>query len=130
MGLVGMRKAKAISLLIFASGFLVAALLVFMFSASKSGPSGSASTQVTWTEEVGAGIVAPACGSSGTSVTCVGVNPRVTFTWSTPYDTGGRKCRILVNGAEIVKNRNCSGDTYTWNGASPYTTYSYEIRVQ
>ena len=86
-----------------------------------------------WIQPAGLGLIAPASGSSGVSVTCMGNSPSVEFHFVNEL-SGGVICpsaSIFANGTEIVSGLVCEsgwvGTTYVWTGGASNTDYSYEI---
>lgn len=127
---------KFIPLAIVAVGTALLGIISFKLpvSAPAEQPIGRASVSVgpSWTQETGAGLFVPACGSSGAGTSCQGGSPTVNFSWTidgpAPNNVSCSTAAIKVNGSTIASGLPCSG-SYQWNSASPNTTYSYEIVI-
>ncbi|KKU03878.1 MAG: hypothetical protein UX06_C0032G0018 [Candidatus Giovannonibacteria bacterium GW2011_GWA2_45_21] len=138
------NKKIAVPLLILFFGILVSGVLTFSgFSVSE--PIADAESP-QWTQESGAGITVPACGSTtacgapGQNVvctTCSGNAPSVEFTWTNTGDTATLTCSTVRIGAwvtgfpaiRILDNLPCSGNA-PWTGAANTTNYNYEVRYK
>ncbi|MDP3762564.1 MAG: hypothetical protein Q8Q97_00635 [bacterium] len=91
-------------------------------------------------EQVGDGLIAPACGSSDTSVTCSGSSPLVTINWTDDWSPAGGSydaCFRISPGSVIntsnmamINAGNSTGggvtQSYTWTGAPNNTGYPYD----
>src|SRR3989338_7095560 len=138
------NKKIAVPLLILFFGILVSGVLTFSgFSVSE--PIADAESP-QWTQESGAGITVPACGSTtacgapGQNVVCTncsGNAPSVEFTWTNTGDTATLTCSTVRIGAwvtgfpaiRILDNLPCSGNA-PWTGAANATSYNYEVRYK
>ena|GEM_PF-3009311 len=141
------RRANLLAGIILAFGVIAAGVLSFSgFSASE--PIADVES-LQWTQESGAGIAVPACGSTtacgapGQNVvctTCVGPAPSVEFTWTNSGNTEGLTCLTTRIGAwvvgqlpstavRILDNLPCSGNA-PWAGGANSTNYNYEVRYK
>ncbi len=83
---------------------------------------------VSWVTRAGAGLIGPACGSSGLSggaPTCAGATPVATVTWSSDVTCDSSTAYLDVNGTNVGSG-SCSG-SYAWSGGSVNTGYTYEV---
>lgn len=123
---------KTASGLILGSGLIAAAGILALANTPGGSPIAAAEPP-QWTQVTGAGVSVPACGSGSASVSCSGSSATVSFSWSAagpaPNGASCSTAAIRVNGSTIASGLPCNG-SYTWGGASPNTTYSYEIVVQ
>src|SRR3989338_2746986 len=127
------NKKIAVPLLILFFGILVSGVLAFSgFSASE--PIAGAES-LPWTQDAGAGITVPACGSSSNlAPTCAGSSPSVTISWSwTPNAAHPRECNLVNVGVykggiqvQGYGGRACS-DSVTWTGGESNTPYTYNV---
>ncbi|MDO8481976.1 MAG: SPRY domain-containing protein [bacterium] len=136
-------KSRSYSLQSLAVLAVTLTALLFTIGGIEQGTAKVAS--VRWFTPVGAGLVAPACGSSSLngSPTCNNGQPVVTFSWAN--DNTSSNCwtwansannyagmNILVNGASVYIAPGGIGpnnftSSYTWTGGSPGVTYTYEL---
>lgn len=129
------KNAKPGLVVIFLGALVAFGFLLFF---SRAANSILASEKSSWVDAVGAGIMAPACGSSSIGPSCSGGLPSTTFTWAVDESWGcgsvsGDYVSIKIwkdaehtDLAHSVGNLSCSG-TYTWNGGSNDIFYWYEI---
>lgn len=131
-----LSKKIVIPAVIFFGGLLVASgvLILSNFTSVKLS---IASQSSQWTQETGAGISVPACGSSTTGITCQAGASSVKFSWADssgsypPAPTGDTysycsEVNITVNGSVIASNLPCNG-TYTWHPVANNADFSYVI---
>ena len=136
----GIKRAHLLAGIILVFGIIVAGGVLAFSGFSVSEPiAGVESPQ--WTQESGAGITVPACGSTtacgapGQNVvctTCSGNAPSVEFTWTNTGDTATLTCSTVRIGAwvtgfpavRILDNLPCNGSA-TWTGAANPTNYNY-----
>lgn len=114
------------------SGVLIAAG-IFLFLNLKGSISVFALQSPKWSENIGQGILFPACGSSSASVTCSDGLPSVSFNWTTngpaPDGTECNTAGISISGQRFIGGLSCSGN-YTWTGGSSNRNYSYDISFE
>lgn len=121
-------KKTIISAAIFFGGLLIASgvLMLVNFSATELS---IASQSSEWTQNVGAGISAPACDSSSTSGTCSNGTALVTIDWSgSPHlqDLGEAFCRIIIDDS-FITDVDCNPASYTWS-STPNTSHTYQVQ--
>ena len=117
---------KTASGLILGSGLIAAAGILALANIPGGSPIAAAEPP-QWTQAAGSGTIVPACGSGSAGTSCSGGSATVNFSWSAEGPCSS--VAIRVNGSTIASGLPCNG-SYTWGGASPNTTYSYEIVVQ
>ena len=84
---------------------------------------------VSWTEPVGFGLSAPACGSATPSATCVNGATEVVLVWELTDDHGlvCDRAELSADGLGDINNLPCSG-SYTFSGLPGPTTYPYTMK--
>ena len=135
-----LSKKIIIPAIMFFGGLLIALgiLILANFTAAQLSV---ASQFPQWTQSAGEGISVPACGSSAVdypSVTCSGGNPVVTIGWvGDDFGTGGYDVDVRITpGMSGVDTPDApyyspgTTGTFTWNGASNNTAYTYSVWLQ
>lgn len=125
-------------------GFIILSSVVltggFLFFPNLFSYESIAKTSSVWTDQTGAGISVPACGSSTPLVTCSGGAPNVTFTWAVAGpapDTTVCSTASITAGPSggpqsvIATGQPCTGGPFSWSGATLFnTTYTYSINFE
>ncbi|KKW02013.1 MAG: hypothetical protein UY36_C0013G0003 [Parcubacteria group bacterium GW2011_GWA1_49_11] len=117
--------------MIFIGGLLISAGIL-MSTNLTAAQSSTASQASQWTQNAGAGISVPACGSSSNlEPTCTGASPSVTISWTwTPNTAHPRECNlanvgIYQSGVQIQGYQRACNDGITWTGGESNTPYTY-----
>lgn len=127
------RSVAAGAAIIFAGAVIAAGIFAFSFFSPKE--AASVASEPQWTQETGAGISVPACGSSSnTFPTCSGGSPSLTISWTWTVNAAHpRECNLvnvgIYRGSTQVQGyggRACN-DSITWTGGESGTVYSYNV---
>lgn len=123
------HRRRALAGAIVASGLLIAAG-VFAFPNQRG-----TATSPQWTQTVGSGILAPACGSaSNQAPTCSGSAPSITFDW-VQTDIHADNIRLTIvrrsDGVTVFDQLICAGcsgsGSYTWDVGTSNTIHDWTI---
>lgn len=136
-----LKKGFAIPAIILGGAALAASALFVFPGFIGSGDSNAVAQNPQWVEQVGAGLIGPACGSSSAGSTCSGPNPIVTINWtddSAAPCIGGYPLRLVIldpTPDPITGRYNyyldttvigCTG-SYTWT--APFSNYTYQYFI-
>ena len=128
-----LSKKLIIPAVIFIGGLLISAGILISANLANAQP--FATSQASqWTQNAGAGISVPACGSSSNlAPTCAGASPSVTISWTwIPNAAHPRECNLVnvgvyKGGVQVQGYQRACNDSIIWTGGESGTVYTYNV---